>query len=46
MIRKRRINNPFYFAFGIMYNEYAKELHEELEIPGIFRRKSNVKVRR
>ena len=46
MIRKRRINNPFDFAFGIMYNEYAKELHEELEILGIFRRKSNVKVRR
>ena len=28
-----------------MYNEYPKEFHEELNIPGIFKRKSNVKVR-
>lgn len=45
MIRKRKIHKPFDFSFGIMYNEFPKELHEELHIPGIFKRKSNVKVR-
>ena len=39
------MNNPYDFAFGVMYNEYPKEFHEELNIPGIFKRKSNVKVR-
>ena len=45
MARKRKLNNPYDFAFGVMYNEYPKEFHEELNIPGIFKRKSNVKVR-
>ena len=42
---RKKIHHPFDFAFGIMYNEFPKELHENLGIPGIFRRKSNVKVR-
>ena len=45
MARKRKLNNPYDFAFGVMYNEYPKEFHKELNIPGIFKRKSNVKVR-
>lgn len=45
MARKRKLNNLYDFAFGVMYNEYPKEFHEELNIPGIFKRKSNVKVR-
>lgn len=45
MARKRRIDKPYDFAFGMLYNEFPKELHEELKIPGLFRRKSNVKVR-
>ena len=45
MARKRKLNNPYDFAFGVMYNEYPKEFHEELNILGIFKRKSNVKVR-
>lgn len=45
MARKRKIDKPYDFAFGLMYNEFPKELHEELKIPGIFKRKSNVKVR-
>ncbi|WP_407377377.1 hypothetical protein [Methanobrevibacter sp.] len=42
---RKKIHHPFDFAFGVMYNEFPKELHENLNIPGIFRRKSNVKVR-
>lgn len=45
MNRMRRIAKPYDFAFGMMFNEFPKELHEELKIPGIFKRKSNVKVR-
>ena len=45
MARKRKIDKPFDFGFGLMYNEFPKELHEELDVPGIFKRKSNVKVR-
>ena len=45
MARKRKIHHPFDFAFGLMYNEFPKGLHENLYIPGKFRRKSNVKVR-
>ncbi len=45
MARKKKIHHPFDFAFGILFNEFPKELHENLDIPGIFRRKSNVKVR-
>lgn len=45
MQHKRKINKPYDFSFGILYNEYPKELHENLKIPGIFKRKSNVKVR-
>ncbi len=45
MIRKRTLDKPYDFAFGMLYNEYPKELHEELKIPGIFKQKSNVKVR-
>ena len=45
MARKKKIHHPFDFAFGVLYNEFPKELHENLDIPGIFRRKSNVKVR-
>ena len=42
---RKKIHHPFDFAFGVMYNEFPKELHENLDIPGVFRRKSNVKVR-
>ena len=45
MARQKRLHNPFDFAFGMLYNEYPKELHENLCIPGKFRRKSNVKAR-
>ena len=45
MVRKRKIHKPFDFGFGLMYNEFPRELHEELDVPGIFKRKSNVKVR-
>jgi len=45
MARQKRLYNPFDFAFGMLYNEYPKELHENLCIPGKFRRKSNVKAR-
>ena len=45
MARKKKIHHPFDFAFGILFNEFPKELHENLDIPGVFRRKSNVKVR-
>ena len=45
MARNRKIDKPYDFAFGLMYNEFPKELHEELKIPGIFKRKSNVKAR-
>lgn len=42
---KIKINNPYDYAFGVMYNEFPKELHEILNIPGKFKRKSNIKVR-
>lgn len=42
---KKHINNPYDYAFGILYTEFPKELHELLNIPGKFKRKSNVKVR-
>lgn len=42
----REIHKPFNFAFKIMYDEFPKEFHEELHVPGIFRKKSNVKVYR
>lgn len=45
MIRKRKLNKPYDFAFGMLYHEYPKELHEELKVPGIFKHKSNVKAR-
>ena len=45
MTRKRKIPYPFDFGFGVMYNEFPMELHENFDIPGKFRRKSNVKVR-
>lgn len=45
MARKKKLDKPYDFAFGVMYNEYPKEFHKELNIPGIFKRKSNVKVR-
>lgn len=44
MIRRKEVHNPFNFSFFIMYNEFPKGLHENLNVPGIFRRKSNVKV--
>ena len=44
MIRKRKIDKPFDFGFNVMYNEYPKELHNNLNVPGIFRRKANRKV--
>lgn len=42
---RKKIHHPFDFAFGLMYNEFPKELHENLNIPGVFLKKSNVKVR-
>jgi len=44
MSRKRKIDKPFDFGYNVMYNEYPKELHKVLNVPGIFRRKSNEKV--
>lgn len=44
MERKRKIDKPFDFGYNIMYNEYAKELHINLGVPGIFRSKTNEKV--
>ena len=44
MARKRRIDKPFNFGYKIMYNEYPKELHIDLKVPGIFKRKANEKV--
>ena len=44
MSRKRKIDKPFDFGYNVMYNEYPKELHKVLNVPGIFRRKANEKV--
>ena len=44
MSRKRRIHNPFNFGFKVMYNDFPRELHSSLNVPGIFKKKSNVKV--
>ena len=44
MTRKRKIDKPFDFGYKIMYNEYPRELHNNLNVPGIFRRKANEKV--
>ena len=44
MIRKRKIDKPFDLGYAVMYNEYPKELHNLLNVPGIFRRKANRKV--
>lgn len=44
MARKRKIDKPFNFGYDVMYNEYPKELHVDLNVPGIFRRKANRKV--
>lgn len=44
MIRKRLIHQPYDFAFKMMYEEFPKELHEELKVPGVFVRKTDVKV--
>lgn len=45
MLRERKIYHPFNHAFEIMYDAYPKELHENLKVPGIFVRKSEVKIR-
>lgn len=44
MSRKRKIDKPFDFGYNVMYNEYPNELHKDLNVPGIFRRKANEKV--
>ncbi len=44
MTRKRKIDKPFDFGYKIMYNEYPRELHNNLNVSGIFRRKANEKV--
>ena len=44
MARKRKIDKPFNFGYNVLYNEYPKELHVDLNVPGIYRRKSNRKV--
>lgn len=44
MIRKRIVDKPFNFAYTIMNNEYPMELHNCLNVPGIFKQKSNTKV--
>lgn len=44
MCRKHRIDKPYDFAYRIMHNEFPQELHNQLKIPGKFKRKSNVKV--
>ena len=44
MIRKRKIDKPFDLGYAVMYNEYPMELHNILNVPGIFRRKANRKV--
>ena len=44
MVRKRKIDKPFDLGYSVMYNEYPKELHNVLNVPGIFRRTANRKV--
>jgi len=44
MCREHRIDKPYDFAYRIMHNEFPRELHNQLKIPGKFKRKSNVKV--
>ena len=44
MRKKRKIKQPFDFGYRLMDNEYREELHENLEVPGIYVRKANDKV--
>ena len=44
MTRKRKIDKPFNFAYLVMYNEYPKILHNNLNVPGVYKRKANTKV--
>ncbi len=43
-MRERKVDKPFNFGYTIMNNEYPKELHNCLKVPGIFRKKVNNKV--
>ena len=45
MTRERLIFKPFNRGFQMMYEEFPKELHEELRVPGTFVRKTDVKVK-
>ncbi|WP_458453908.1 hypothetical protein [Methanobrevibacter sp.] len=44
MARKRKIDKPFNFGFTIMDNEFPRELHMNLGVPGIFKKQINKKV--
>lgn len=41
---KRIIHKPFNFGFKTMYDSFGEELHINLEIPGIFYEKREVKI--